>query len=151
MFFFFNAYQVHDVSDPVLKKLEVNALPAVIGRLSNGEMHVLRTGTVKDLKSGISELRALLDGFEKKNKKAASSQASRPSHDGSQQTYKIPLLTGSNVESICNDNTVVCIIGIFRSSKAKEKLESILYTVSGMLICEQVASIENITVDSLNR
>ncbi|RWR81337.1 dnaJ protein ERDJ3A [Cinnamomum micranthum f. kanehirae] len=141
-FVFFDA-EVHDVSDPVLKKLEVNALPAVIGRLSNGEMHVLRTGTVKDLKSGISELRALLDGFEKKNKKAASSQASRPSHDGSQQTYKIPLLTGSNVESICNDNTVVCIIGIFRSSKAKEKLESILYTVSQKTLTRQQNQLSN--------
>ncbi|XXG44340.1 hypothetical protein AAC387_Pa01g4172 [Persea americana] len=140
-FVFFDA-EVH-ASDPVLKKLGVNALPAVIGRLSNGEMHVLRTGTVKDLKSGISELRALLDGFEKKNKKAASGQANRPSHDGPQQTYKIPLLTGSNVESICNDNTVVCIIGIFRSSKAKEKLESILYTVSQKTLTRQQNQLSN--------
>lgn len=123
----------------------------MIGRLSNGEMHVLRTGAVKDLKSGISDLRTILDGFEKKNKKAASSQANRPSHEGSQQTHKIPLLSGSNINNICSDNTVVCIIGIFRSSKVGKKLESILYTVSRMLICKQVSSIEIITADFLNR
>ncbi|XP_058075057.1 dnaJ protein ERDJ3A isoform X1 [Magnolia sinica] len=127
-FIFYDA-EAHDVSDPMMKRLGVDALPAVIGRLCNGEKHVLRTGAIKDLKSGISELRALLDNFEKKNKKATSSQAKSPSQTEPEER-EIPHLTLSNMGAVCGDNTAVCIIGVYRSSKAKEKLESILYTVS---------------------
>ncbi|KAJ6822941.1 dnaJ protein ERDJ3A [Iris pallida] len=66
-FMFYDA-EVHDASHPMLKRLGVENFPAVIGRMVNGEEHVLREGiTVKDLKSGISDLRAMLDDFEKKN------------------------------------------------------------------------------------
>lgn len=119
--------QVNDVSDPTVKKLGVDALPAIIGWLSNGEKHVLKAGiTIKDMKSAINELSALLEGFEKKNKKASSSQAKK-SPTGEKQ---IPLLTESNFDALCGEKTPVCIIGAFRSSKERKKLESILNTVS---------------------
>ena len=64
--------QFHDASDPTVKKLGVDALPAIVGMLSNGERHVIKAGiTVKDLKSAIHDLGGLIEGFEKKNKKAA--------------------------------------------------------------------------------
>ncbi|KAL5974996.1 hypothetical protein ACLOJK_031672 [Asimina triloba] len=125
-FVFYDA-EVSDASHPIMKRLGVNVLPAVIGMLSNGEKHVLRTGSIKDLKSGISELTSSLNSFEKKNK-VASSQTKRPSQSETEEY--IPHLTSSNMGNICGDETALCIIGIHRSSKAKEELESILHAVS---------------------
>ncbi|XP_043698219.1 dnaJ protein ERDJ3A [Telopea speciosissima] len=127
-FIFYDA-QVQDASDPRVRKLGVDSIPAVVGWTTNGEKHVLKTGiSVKDLKSAIHDLSVLLDGFEKKSKKAASSQAKRPHSET--QGKSIPLLTSSNMESLCGETTPVCIIGAFRSSKGKEKLETILSAVS---------------------
>ncbi|XP_042510623.1 dnaJ protein ERDJ3A [Macadamia integrifolia] len=127
-FIFYDA-QVQDASDPRVRNLGVDSIPAVVGWMTNGEKHLLKTGiSVKDLKSAIHDLSVLLDGFEKKSKKAASSHAKRPHPET--RGKSIPLLTSSNMESLCGETTPVCIIGAFRSSKAKEKLETILYTVS---------------------
>lgn len=99
-----------------------------MGWLSNGERHVLRTGiNVKDLKSAIDDLSNLLNGFEKKNRKAASRPTSKTQSDSVEN--QIPLLTGSNFDSVCGEKTPVCVIGAFRSSKARNKLESILKMV----------------------
>lgn len=127
--FSFYDVEVHDVSDPSVKNLGVDALPAIVGWLSNGEKHVLKSGvSVKDLKSAIQELSALLDSFEKKNKKVASAHASKQ-QSGSMES-QIPLLTSSNFNSLCGEKTPVCIFGVFKSSKSKEKLESFLSQVS---------------------
>ena len=132
--------QVHDASHPLLKRLGVEAFPAVVGRFVNGEEHVLRAGiSVKDLKSGINELRALLESFEKKNRKVASSQASTQAKKASQEDPQgkyIPYLTASNMADACGERTPVCIIGVFRSSRGKEKLEVILSEVSICLISD---------------
>ncbi|XP_010543215.1 PREDICTED: dnaJ protein ERDJ3A [Tarenaya hassleriana] len=123
----FNFYdsEVIDASDPEVKKLGVDALPAIVGWLSDGEKQVLKTGiTVKDLGSAIQDLGKLLEGFEKKNKKASSSQSQGDSME------RVPLLSSSNFESVCGESTPVCIIGAFRSSKGKEKLQSVLSKVS---------------------
>lgn len=99
-----------------------------MGWLSNGERHILRTGiNVKDLRSAIDDLSNLLNGFEKKNKKAASRPASKTPSDSAEN--QIPQLTVSNFDSVCGEKTPVCVIGAFRSSKAKSKLELILNTV----------------------
>ncbi|KAL0555689.1 hypothetical protein IC582_009643 [Cucumis melo] len=128
LFNFYDA-EVTDASDPSIKKLGVDALPAIVGWLSNGERHVLRTGiNVKDLKSAIDDLSNLLNGFEKKNRKAASRPTSKTQSDSVEN--QIPLLTGSNFDSVCGEKTPVCVIGAFRSSKARNKLESILKMVS---------------------
>ncbi|KAL7199621.1 hypothetical protein ACSBR2_021831 [Camellia fascicularis] len=127
-FVFYDA-EVHDVSDPAARKLGVDALPAVVGWLSNGEKHTLKTRiSVKDIKSAVEELRALLDGFEKRNKKAASSQAKKPHCEAGDK--QIPLLLPFNFDAACGDTTPGCIIGAFRSSKARGKLETILSSVS---------------------
>lgn len=128
--FAFYDTEVHDTSHPMLKRLGVEAFPAVVGRLANGEEHVLREGiAVKDLKTGINELRALLESFEKKNRKVASSHGKKRSQEDP-QAKSVPYLTSSNMDNVCSDKTAVCIIGIFRSSKTKEKLEAILSEVS---------------------
>ncbi|KAH1039962.1 hypothetical protein J1N35_041705 [Gossypium stocksii] len=127
-FSFYDA-EVHDVSELAAKQLGVDALPAIIGWLPSGEKHILKSGiSVKDLKSAIKDLSLLLDSFEKKNKKVASSQASKNQTDSTQR--KLPLLTALNSDTLCGDKTPVCIIGAFRSSRAREKLESLLYKVS---------------------
>ncbi|CAL5420361.1 unnamed protein product [Camellia sinensis] len=116
---------VRDVSDPAARKLGVDALPAVVGWLSNGEKHTLKTRiSVKDVKSAVEDLSALLDGFEKRNKKTASSQAKKPHSEAGDK--QIPLLTPFNFDALCGDTAPVCIIGAFRSSKARGKLETIL-------------------------
>lgn len=124
--------KVRDGSDPAVQKLGVNALPAIVGWLSNGEKHIIKTGiSVKDLKSAIQDLSGLLDTCEKKNKKAASAQSKRePSEPEAKQ---VPLLTGSNFNDICGEKTPLCVIGVFRSSKAKDKLEKVLLSVSHQL------------------
>ena len=124
--------QVHDVSDQSLRRLGVDALPAVVGWLSNGERHILKTGiSVKDIKSAVQDLSSVLDAFEKTNKKAASIQAKNAETESGDR--QIPLLTGSNFEVLCGETTPVCIIGAFRSSKARDKLEKILLSVSKIL------------------
>lgn len=126
---FYNAV-VRDEFDPELDKLGVDALPAVVGWLSNGDKQVLKTGiTVRDMKSAISELSGILDRFLKKNAKSASSQRKRPQQTEAQE-QQVPLLTTSNMEAVCGENTPVCAIGAFRSSKGKEKLENVLNIVS---------------------
>lgn len=121
--------QVHDTSDFKVRELGVDALPAVIGLLSDGEKRILKTGiSVKDLKSGIEDLSNLLDSFEKKNMKVASSRTKRKESES--QSKKVPRLSGSNFDSLCGESVPVCIIGIFRSYKSREKLESILSMVS---------------------
>ncbi|ONK67890.1 uncharacterized protein A4U43_C05F4860 [Asparagus officinalis] len=128
-FAFYDAEVHHDTSHPMLKRLGVKAFPALVGRLVNGEEHVLKEGiSVKDLKSGISELRTLLEDFEKKNK-MASSRAKKASKEDSQGN-SVSYLTASNMDNVCGDRTAVCIIGIFRSSKVKEKLEATLSEIS---------------------
>ncbi|CAI9782367.1 unnamed protein product [Fraxinus pennsylvanica] len=123
-FVFYDA-EVQDISS--VKKLGVDALPTIVGWLSNGEKHILKSGvSVKDLKSTIQDLSGLLDYFEKKNKKAASA---KKEHTESKDEH-IKLLTGSNFNDICREKTPVCIIGAFRSSKAKDKLGKILHSVS---------------------
>lgn len=121
--------KVPDVFDPMVRKLGVDALPAIVGWLSNGEKNILKAGiNVKDLKSAVHELSILLDDFEKKNKKVASSQPRKAGTDfGDNQ---IPVLSGSNFDALCGETTPVCIIGAFRSSRAREKVESILNKVS---------------------
>lgn len=83
---------------------------------------------MKDLKSAVQDLSALLDGFEKKNKKAASSQTRKAQTDSWES--QIPTLTGLNFDVVCSETTPVCIIGAFRSSRSREKLESIMKMVS---------------------
>ncbi|KAG5550597.1 hypothetical protein RHGRI_015522 [Rhododendron griersonianum] len=124
--------QVHDVSEPTVRRLGVDALPAIVGWLSNGEKQILKTGiSVKDMNSAVQELSALLDSFEKKNKKAASSQAKKTqSESGDKQ---IPLLGVSNFDALCGETTPVCIIGAFRSSRGKDKLQKILSEVSRII------------------
>jgi hypothetical protein len=115
------------------KQLGVDALPAIVGWLSNGEKHVLKSGiSVKDLKSAVHDLSTLLEGFEKKNKKAAASKGRKTQADSGGK--HVSLLTGSNFDALCGGKTPVCIIGGFRSLKVKEKLEDILSMVSGYLV-----------------
>ena len=98
-------------------RLGVGALPAIVGWLSNGEKHVLKKGiSVKDIKSAVNDLSILQKEPERK--------------ETSTEEKQIPLLTGSNFDALCGESTPVCIIGAFRSSRAREKLESILSMVS---------------------
>jgi hypothetical protein len=72
-----------------LRKLGVDALPAIVGWLSNGEKHVLKTRiSVKDLKSAVDDS-MLLDGFEKKNKKAGARMAQTSRGFVKQDLWKI--------------------------------------------------------------
>ncbi|KAJ1381213.1 Thioredoxin-like superfamily, partial [Sesbania bispinosa] len=121
--------EVHDVSDPRVKRLGVDALPAIVGWLPNGEKRILKTGiSVKDIKSAVHDLSNVLDSFEKVSKKEASSHSKKEQTDS--EEGHIQLLSRSNFEVLCGEKTPVCIIGAFRSSKAREKLESILSLVS---------------------
>lgn len=125
----FICLQASDVTDPTVKRLGVKVLPAIVGWLSNGEKQILKEGiSVKDLESAVQELSVLLEGFEKKNKKIASTQTKKSNSESS--VKQIPLLTASNFDSLCGKETPVCLIGAFRSSKAREKVESILSKVS---------------------
>lgn len=118
-----------------MKKLGVDALPAIVGWLSNGERHILRAGiNVKDLRSAIDDLSNLFNGFEKKNKKTASRPTSKTPSDSAEN--QIPLLTGSDFDAICGEKTPVCVIGAFKSSKARNKLESILSMVRSLTFTE---------------
>ncbi|CAM0872710.1 unnamed protein product [Alopecurus aequalis] len=119
--------EVQDVSLPLLKRLGVKNVPALIGRTINGEEQLLKDGiSVKDLRTGIKELKTLLESFDKKNKKLASNQAKK----SEPKENKIPLLTASNFEETCGEKASVCIIGVFKSYKAREMLENILSEIS---------------------
>ena len=54
----------------MVKKLGVESLPALVGWTSNGQKHILKIGiSVKVQKYAVHDRSALLDGFEKKNKR----------------------------------------------------------------------------------
>ncbi|KAK4396101.1 DnaJ protein ERDJ3A [Sesamum angolense] len=119
--------EVHDISDASVRKLGIDSLPAIIGWLSNGEKQILKSGiSVKDLKSAIQELSGLLDNFEKKNRKVASVKKDH-AESGDRD---IPLLTTSNFYDICGEKVPVCIIGVFRSSATRDKLQKILQSTT---------------------
>lgn len=120
----------------MVRKLGVDALPAVVGWLAKGEKQVLSTGiSVKDIKSAIRDLSALLDGFEKKNNKAAAASARRKKTENETgEDKRLPVLTRSNFDDICSERVPVCIIGAFRSSKGRGHLETILSSVSNTLL-----------------
>ncbi|KAF7845312.1 dnaJ protein ERDJ3A [Senna tora] len=121
--------EVHDVSDPRVKRLGVDALPAIVGWLPNGEKHILKTGiSVKDIKSAVHELGTIFDSLEKTSKKASSGQTKKAPTDSDEG--QIQFLSKSNFETLCGDRTPVCIIGVFRTSKAREKLQTFLSLVS---------------------
>ncbi|KAG8063783.1 hypothetical protein GUJ93_ZPchr0003g16479 [Zizania palustris] len=123
--------EVQDVSLPLLKRLVVKNVPALIGRSIDGEELLLKDDiSVKDLRSGIKELKNLLEKFDKRNKKLMSNQAKKPTHASQPKENRIPLVTASNFEEICGEKTSVCIIGIFKSNKANEKLEAVLSEIS---------------------
>ncbi|KAL0309992.1 UNVERIFIED_CONTAM: DnaJ protein ERDJ3A [Sesamum radiatum] len=125
-FVFYDA-EVHDISDASVRKLGIDSLPAIIGWLSNGEKQILKSGiSVKDLKSAIQELSGLLDNFEKKNRKVASVKKDH-AESGERD---IPLLTTSNFYDICGEKVPVCIIGVYRSSATRDKLQKILQSVA---------------------
>ncbi|ERN05312.1 hypothetical protein AMTRI_Chr08g166970 [Amborella trichopoda] len=123
--------EVHDSSDPKVRSLGVKALPAILGMMSNGQKHVLSSGiVVKDLKNGVSELRGILENFEKKNKKAGAFGKTTKSSPSEARDEKVPLLEKENVETVCGESAALCIIGVFRSSRSRESLASILSTMS---------------------
>lgn len=127
--FAFSDVQVHDDSDSRVRKLGVDALPAILGWLPNGEKLILKTGvSVKDVKSGVQDLSKILDSFEKVSKKETSSQSKKEQADS--EDKHIQLLSRTNFEALCGERTPVCVIGAFRSSKGREKLESLLTLVS---------------------
>lgn len=105
-------------------------VPAVIGRTVDGKEHVIKAGiSVRDLKSGIDELKSLLESFERKNKKVAASYKSKKQSQPDQPVAPVPLLSVSNFNNVCGEKVAVCVIGVFRSSKSKEMLEKILIEV----------------------
>ncbi|KAI3974530.1 hypothetical protein MKX01_020302 [Papaver californicum] len=119
--FTFNDAEVGGISDPAVKKLGVHALPA----------------TVKKLKAAVDELSLLLDSFEEKNKKASSARQGKNPQGNDSEGKQLPLLTASNSDSFCEDNTPLCNIGVFRSPKAQEKLESVLSNLSKKSLTRQ--------------
>ncbi|XP_031488950.1 dnaJ protein ERDJ3A [Nymphaea colorata] len=121
--------EIHDVSNPVMKGLKVDSLPAIVGILPTGEKHILSAGmVVNDLESGIKEISELLEKFEKKYKKASKETARESTCDSDDE--RVPLLTKENVRGLCGEKTSVCIIGVFRKPRTKEKLQAILSSVS---------------------
>ncbi|THU66077.1 hypothetical protein C4D60_Mb05t10390 [Musa balbisiana] len=144
-FLFYDA-EAHDVSHPMLKRLGVKKLPSVVGKLVTGEMHVLRSGIiVKDLKSGIEELRTLLESFEKKNK-VSSDHSKKPSQN--EEGGNVPFLTTWNIDNLCGEKATVCFIGVFRSSKGRDKLEKIVSEVSRKTLVRQQSKAQT-TRDSI--
>ncbi|XP_078445254.1 DNAJ heat shock N-terminal domain-containing protein [Wolffia australiana] len=129
--FKFHDAQVLDITDERVKRFKVNALPAIIGRLSNGEEHVLKSGIhIKDLSSGINNMKTLIDKFERTSKKASSDSGKDSSQSEARQEDGLPILTILNFETICSERTPLCLIGAFKSTKAKKKMESILSQIS---------------------
>lgn len=111
-----------------MRELGIDSLPAIVGWLSNGEKVILKSGiSVKDLKSAVQELSGLLENFEKKNNKASVQKDATESG--------VPLLTTSNFDNICGDKVPVCLIGVFKSSTTRNKLQKILQSVSSLVSC----------------
>ena len=116
-----------------MKRFKISSLPAVVGKMSNGEEHVLKAGIgVKDLSSGIEEMKGLLIKFEQMNKKAASDWRKESSQYEEQDDIGIPILTSLNVEGICSETTPLCIVGAFGSTKVKEKMKLIFSQASSL-------------------
>ncbi|KAK7294730.1 hypothetical protein RJT34_17625 [Clitoria ternatea] len=133
----FGDAEVRDLSEARVKRLGVDTLPAIVGWLPDGDKRIiLKAGiSVKDIKSAVRDLGNVLDKFEKVSKYQGSGEAKKAQADS--EEGHIQLLSQSNFDVLCGEKTPVCIIGAFRSSRAREKLESILSLVSQKSLSRQ--------------
>nr|GMC90115.1 DnaJ protein ERDJ3A [Ipomoea batatas] len=138
--------EVHDVSDPAVKKLGVDALPAVVGWLSNGEKHILKTGiSVKDLKSAIQDLSGLLENFERKNKKARPSQAESESSKSKAKLEKI-LFLGEQA-AVCGTKVSILSIGALDKDNCRDTCGSFLSLVVVVVLINNKHFIPNYALE----
>lgn len=118
--------QIHDNSaDANAKRFEVDNFPAIIGVYVNGETKVLSSGIrLEQASSSVEELKALLEEFERKN------TAAGPKHTKTKADGEVLSLTKKNFRDVCGQDTPLCVIGVHKSSKGKDKMKQILKEIS---------------------
>lgn len=122
--------EVADASHHIARKFGVKALPAMIGILSNGEVLVLASGSgfEKPGPQKVEELGKLIENLKKRNSEVSDAKTNSQSNQGA-KGY-ISLLTKESEDMLCGEDTPLCMFGVFRSSKGKEKVKAVLMAVS---------------------
>eukprot|EP00250_Pteridium_aquilinum_P003574 c13878_g1_i1 orf=32-1855(+) len=122
---FFDVQINEDNVDAIAKRFKVDSFPAIVGVYVNGETKVLASGTtLEQASSSIEELRTILEDFERKSKAAG------PKKRKAKADSEVPSLTKKNFKNVCSQDTPVCVIGIHKSSRGKDKLTQILKEIS---------------------
>jgi hypothetical protein len=113
--------QVDDETDPIARKLGVEAFPGVVGLLSNGDQVSPSSSNTVLNKNG-EALRGFLEGLEKKEHAAAESSQS-------EEFATVTLLTKSNMQHLFGPTSSLCIIGVAKSNKQQKRVKEILTEV----------------------
>ena len=111
--------------DTIAKMFRVDSFPAIIGVYQNGESKVLADGIMLDQTNpSVDDLKTVLEEFEKKSKAAGTKKAK------TKESIDVTHLTKKNMRKICSEETPLCMIGAYKSSKGMEKVKQILEEVS---------------------
>ncbi|KAI5071104.1 hypothetical protein GOP47_0013355 [Adiantum capillus-veneris] len=122
---FFDIQVTDDDVDNTAKRFQVDSLPAIIGVYENGETKLLSHGSkLEQASSSIEQLKALLEDLEKKSKAAG------PNKGKATVDSKVPSLTKKNFKDVCGQETPLCVIGVHRSSRGRDRLRQILQEIS---------------------
>ena len=111
--------------DTIAKMFKVDSFPAIIGVYQNGESKVLADGIMLDQTNpSVDDLKTVLEEFEKKSKAAGTKKGK------TKESIDVIHLTKKNMRKICGEETPLCVIGAYKSSKGMEKVKQILEEVS---------------------
>ncbi|GLJ38634.1 hypothetical protein SUGI_0787710 [Cryptomeria japonica] len=122
--------EVSDQSHHIAKIFGVQTIPAMIGILSNGEVAIMSSGSGFE-QSGphkVVELGKLIENLEKRNLKVRPAKESSQSNEGAKEP--ISLLTKETSNVLCGTDMPLCVIGVFKSSKGREKAKELLTAIS---------------------
>ncbi|MCO5547232.1 hypothetical protein L7F22_000677 [Adiantum nelumboides] len=121
---FFDVQISEDDVDTTVQKFQVNSFPAILGVYANGETKVLSNGMkLEQASSSVEQLKALMEDLEKRSKAAAPKK-------GETKDGEVPSLTKKNFKNVCGEDTPLCVIGVHRSLRGRDRLRQILKEIS---------------------
>ncbi|KAH7439127.1 hypothetical protein KP509_04G046300 [Ceratopteris richardii] len=121
---FFDVQVDANDGDISARQYKVDEFPAIVGRYASGKAKVLSSGPKLEQDSSVEQIKVLLEDFEQKSKTAGTKKENMFDYGD------VPSLTKNNLKKVCGSDISLCIIGVHKSSRGKDKLKQILKEIS---------------------